>query len=101
MAWPYFYNRRGCPETIAAALAHPRYGMCLRAAATTFGRPAAEAPGSGAAAQAAARLGTERWVPSTPSTAHKPPERLHVPRTLSRVGAHDAKRAAANASEKP
>jgi hypothetical protein len=83
MAWPIFRGRHGCPDTVEQALAHPKYGPCLRAAALDMGRAPMSAH-SGAAAAAASRLGANRWVPPTPD------------RPRPRLGAHDAKRAAAN-----
>lgn len=115
MAWPYFHGRHGCPDTIEAAKAHPIYGRCLRALASRMhsgGMPSAH---PGAAAAAARRLGRETYIPPTPAPEAAPPPRddgalghwsrhqptrpAHVHR--ARLGAHDAKRAAANDREEP
>ncbi len=110
MAWPFFFNRGSCPDTIEAALAHPVWGPCLRRAAQRFGRAIATGH-VGAAAAAAANLGTCRYVPPTPTAPPRVPTRTetglahwpaakHQPirtgRYGERLGTHDAKRAAAN-----
>lgn len=114
MAWPFFCGRRGCPDTLEAAVAHRYYGPCIRALARQLHRvplSAFNAGGLGAAAAAAARLGRETYVPPTPPSRPLPPGKdqadlarwkrpttVPVPPHLhrARVGAHDAKRAAAN-----
>jgi hypothetical protein len=115
LAWNlYFRGRRGCPDTLQATLAHRDFGRCLRAAASlTHSGSTFPACHLGAAAAAASRLGHERYVtptPELPRSANRagptplgrwpsPAEtqraaaHLHRP---SRIGAHDAKRAAAN-----
>jgi hypothetical protein len=110
MAWPHFRGRGRCPDTLAATLAHPVFGPALRRAAQLMGRPSLAATG-GAAAQAAARLGQGSYVHPTPTAPPAPPRRddsalgrwpgmKHQPvrtgRWGDRLGAHDAKRAAAN-----
>lgn len=107
LAWPYFYGRGSCPATLDAALADPFWGLGLRNAARCFGRPPLGS-NDGAAAAAASRLGAERYVPPTPAAPSRPPrddgalgqwapsKPLHANRRPVRVGAHDAKRAAAN-----
>lgn len=113
LAWRHWRGNRGplgCPETLEATRAHPVYGRCLRAAAQLMGRPQMQMHG-GAAAQAASRLGTARDVPPTPEivrparqttplghwpsaaeTAAARPAFMH----RQRLGANDAKKAAAN-----
>lgn len=72
--------RPGWPDTLAAALAHPTYGVCLRGLARQLNRAPACVP-------APVRRSTA-WVPPTPTAprqATQPARRF------------DARRAAANA----
>ena len=96
LAWNlHFRGRRGCPDTLAETLAHARWGPCLRAAARITNAGGVHHTHPGAAAAAASRLGRGTWIPPDP-TAHRSTPASAPHRPAARVGAHDAKRAAAN-----
>ena len=75
-AFELLRRRPRCPRTQEAALAHPVYGVCLRALAKRM-------------ACTSARAGTPARVP--PAPPRRPPQR-----TTLQHGMFDARRAAAN-----
>lgn len=107
MAWRHLRDRNGCPATLEAALASPAWHVPVVCLARQLGRRIGVPQGQGAAAQAAARLGTATYVPPTPAGA--PPrsaqaaarpnghlQRQGVPLHRLRPAGRDGKRAAAN-----
>lgn len=99
LAWRHFRGRACCPDTLDAALAHPIYGPCLLRCATLMRR----APFGGPAPSGAPVLGACTYVPPTPAakprTAPRDDSALGRWSRRTRIGTHDAKRAAANDTE--
>ena len=109
MAWRQMRGRHGCPATLEAALAHHAWRVPLLCLARTLARRVGMAPGPGAAAQAAARLGPGTYVPPDPTAPPRPagaatagrPTPHHsrigaIPMHMPRRAGPDLKRAAAN-----
>jgi hypothetical protein len=80
--------RPGWPADLAAALAHPLYGTCVRGLARNLRRPPVTAT-------PVPRLGAVHWAPPTP-TPNDSTARTAAGRRFPPLGTFDAKRAAAN-----
>lgn len=101
LAYRQLHHPNRWPRTLEAALAHPVYGVCLRALARQISRP-----------DWAQRTGTPPAVPSTGApaappapapapraaspTAHQPQRRTWAQSPAPAAAAADRKRAAAN-----
>jgi hypothetical protein len=79
------------PRTLDAALAHPTFGICLRALARQLGRPAWFSAGS-----APANAVQPPIPPNPPAPRPRPASRINETWPPRRGGGVDLKRAAAN-----
>lgn len=87
------------PRTLDAALAHPVYGICLRALARQLGRPAWFS--ASASARPTPTTGTQATPapavpPNPPAPRARPASRINETWPPRRGGGVDLKRAAAN-----
>ena len=85
------------PRTLDAALAHPVYGICLRALARQLGRPAWFSANARPATAAGAQIASAPAVPPNPPAPRaRPSSRINETWPPRRGGGVDLKRAAAN-----